>query len=214
MLITEKNLAKGLRYLSELDRDLAAIWHALGSPPMWAREPGFPTLVHIILEQQVSLASAKAAFERLLEVATPLTPTNFLAIDAAMLKRVGFSRQKIVYVRHLAGLILEGWLDLEALDGQTDDDVRVELLKVKGIGVWTSDIYLLMALQRPDIWPSGDLALAVAAQSIKRLDKRPTPQALDAIGEGWKPWRSVAARLLWQYYLSKPVPRRSSRRMG
>lgn len=208
-IITEKNLVEGLRYLSARDDDLADIWRELGTPPMWARAPGFPTLVHIILEQQVSLASAKAAFERLLEVAAPLTPRSFLSIDDGTLKRVGFSRQKIVYGRHLAASIREGRLDLESLVGRTDEEARAELLKVKGIGVWTSDIYLLMALRRPDIWPSGDLAIAVAVQRIKRLRERPQPEILDALSEGWKPWRSVAARLLWHYYLSKPAPRQT-----
>jgi DNA-3-methyladenine glycosylase II len=172
---------------------------------MWAREPGFPTLIHIILEQQVSLASARAAYDRLLAAASPLTPDRFLELDDAQLKRIGFSRQKTAYGRELAGAILGGRLDLAGLETLDDADVRSELTGIKGIGPWTADIYLLMALRRPDVWPSGDLALASAAQRVKRLAARPTPDELDTLGADWAPWRAVAARLLWHYYLSEPV---------
>jgi DNA-3-methyladenine glycosylase II len=172
---------------------------------MWAREPGFPTLIHIILEQQVSLASAKAAYQRLLAAASPLTPDRFLELDDAALKRIGFSRQKTAYSRELARAVLSGRLDLAELETRDDVTVRSELTQIKGIGPWTADIYLLMALRRPDVWPSGDLALATAAQRVKRLASRPTPDELDALGAKWKPWRAVAAWLLWHYYLSDPV---------
>jgi DNA-3-methyladenine glycosylase II len=201
-LLTPDALSHGLRILSDRDSDLAQILKDLGPPPMWSREPGFPTLVHIILEQQVSLASAKAAYDRLLATASPLTPESFLNLGDATLKSIGFSRQKISYTRHLAGLIIAGQLDLASLSVTDDEVVRSELLKVKGVGNWTVDIYLLMALSRPDVWPSGDLALAVAVQNVKRLRTRPTQGELAVIGAEWKPWRSVAARILWHYYLS------------
>jgi DNA-3-methyladenine glycosylase II len=172
---------------------------------MWAREPGFPTLIHIILEQQVSLASARAAYDRLLVAASPLTPARFLELDDAELKTIGFSRQKTAYGRELAGAILDGRLNLTELGTLDDADVRSELMGIKGIGPWTADIYLLMALRRPDVWPSGDLALASAAQRVKRLAARPTPDELDTLGADWTPWRAVAARLLWHYYLSDLV---------
>ncbi len=170
---------------------------------MWARESGFSTLLHIILEQQVSLASARSAHNKLLEIASPLTPVRFLRLDDATLKAVGFSRQKTHYGRELARSILEGLLDLEALSAMDDAAVRAELVKIKGIGRWTADIYLLMVLRRPDIWPVGDLALAVAAQKVKRLKTRPTTAELDEISAPWKPWRAVAARILWHSYLSE-----------
>jgi DNA-3-methyladenine glycosylase II len=172
---------------------------------MWAREPGFPTLIHIILEQQVSLASARAAYERLLAADSPLTPARFLEFDDATLKTIGFSRQKTRYGRELARAILDGRLDLAGLHTLDDASARSELVVIKGIGPWTADIYLLMALRRPDVWPSGDLALANAAQRVKRLASRPAPDELDALGIAWKPWRAVAARLLWHYYLSDMV---------
>jgi len=171
---------------------------------MWDREPGFPTLVHIILEQQVSLASAKAAYDRLLAAASPLTPAIFLEFDDVELKRFGFSRQKTTYGRGLAQAILDGHLDLAKLEALDDAAVRSELMVIKGIGPWTADIYLLMALRRPDVWPIGDLALASAAWRVKGLASRPTPEELDDLGAGWRPWRAVAARLLWRYYLSAP----------
>ncbi|HEV7858248.1 MAG TPA: hypothetical protein VGO91_06425 [Pyrinomonadaceae bacterium] len=205
--ITEETLARGLQLLSARDRDLAHILNELGPPPMWFREPGFPTLIHIILEQQVSLASARAAFQRLRAVAKPLTPHNFLLLDDGTLKAIGFSRQKIIYGRHLSNSIVEGGLDLRRLVALEDEEARAELLKIKGIGHWTADIYLLMALRRQDIWPGGDLALAVAVQRIKRLPARPSPFELESISAPWRPWRAVAARLLWHYYLSGPKMR-------
>ena len=200
--LTEETFEAGLQVLCDRDPDLAQILTKLGPPPMWAREPGFPTLIHIILEQQVSLASAKAAYDRLLATASPLTPAHFLELDDVALKTIGFSRQKTAYGRELAQAIISGSLDLAELKDMDDAAVRSELIKVKGIGPWTVDIYLLMALRRPDVWPIGDLALASAAQGVKRLPTRPTPEELDALGAGWRPWRAVAARLLWHYYLS------------
>ena len=200
--LTEERLIEGLNDLSKADPDLAIIFHRLGPPPLWARKPGFPTLIHIILEQQVSLASARAAFDRLLATVSPLTPERFLALDDVTLKTIGFSRQKTAYGRYLAQAIVAGQLDLTTLPAKDDTTVRAELTKIKGIGPWTANIYLLMVLRRPDIWPSGDLALAVAVQRVKGLTARPTPTELDALATAWQPWRAVAARLLWHYYLN------------
>jgi DNA-3-methyladenine glycosylase II len=200
--LTEYTFAQGLLFLSEHDPDLAKVLLDLGPPPMWLREPGFPTLVHIILEQQVSLASARAAFNRLVAAISPLTPERFLELDDVSLKVIGFSRQKTTYTRHLAELIVQGSLTLDKLSTMDDMQARSDLLQVKGIGPWTADIYLLMALRRPDVWPSGDLALVSAVQSVKRLPNRPSPDQLDEIGQRWRPWRAVAARILWHYYLN------------
>jgi DNA-3-methyladenine glycosylase II len=201
--LTETSLARGLSQLAKTDADLARVLKLHGRPPLWAREPGFMTLVLIMLEQQVSLASAQATYERLLAIVSPLTPESFLALDDATLKRAGFSRQKIAYVRHLAQLIIEGELDLPALEAMSDEEARTQLMRVKGIGPWTAEIYLLRALLRPDAWPAGDLALAIAAQQVKNLPARPTPDQLHELGNIWKPWRAVAARLLWQHYLNR-----------
>lgn len=205
--LDEFSLIKGLRHLSRSDADLARIFKQLGAPPMWERAEGFPTLVHIILEQQVSLASARAAFARLVEAAAPLMPQSFLEFDDEELRRFGFSRQKALYARGLARAIVDGQLDLAALHGMDDTAARVELMRVKGIGAWTADIYLLMALRRRDAWPSGDLALAVALQDVKSLPARPTRVEIEALAEPWRPWRAVAARLLWSHYLdNKAAP--------
>jgi DNA-3-methyladenine glycosylase II len=170
---------------------------------MWSRRPGFATLLQIILEQQVSLASAQAAFNRLRAAVSPLTPARFLELDDAMLKAVGFSRQKTDYGRHLARAIVAGRFQPSALARMDDETAREALIRLKGIGPWSADIYLLMALRRPDAWPGGDLALAVAVRKVKRLRALPTPEKMDAIGAGWRPWRAVAARMLWHAYLSE-----------
>jgi DNA-3-methyladenine glycosylase II len=204
--LTQETFEQGLQFLSDRDSDLAQILTKFGPPPMWEREPGFPTLVHIILEQQVSLASARAAYDRLRKAASPLTPVRFLELDEATLKGIGFSRQKAAYGRSLAKALVDGHLNLDKLAMMHDTNARAELTKFKGIGPWTADIYLLMALGRPDIMPSADLALATAAQKVKRLASRPTPDELNTLSKNWKPWRAVAARLLWHSYLSQRPP--------
>lgn len=203
-VLDETTLLEGLEYLSRCDPDMGNIRKRYGIPPVWSREPGFSTLIYIILEQQLSLASAKAAYDRLLAAVNPLTPERFLALDDVALKRIGFSRQKIIYGRHLAAAIIIGSLDLEALGTMDDGAVKSELMKIKGIGAWTADIYLLRALLRANAWPGGDLALAVAVQEVKRLPIRPSPDELEMMSRIWEPWRAVAARLLWLYYLERP----------
>jgi DNA-3-methyladenine glycosylase II len=200
--LNAETFALGLSTLSERDPDLARILQILGPPPMWARDEGFATLIQIILEQQVSLASAKAAFDRLSAAVLPLTPAGFLALDDATLKAIGFSRQKAGYGRHLAEAIVAGRFDPDALRDLDDDAARAALVSLKGIGPWSADIYLLMALRRPDVWPAGDLALAQAAQRAKGLSCCPSPKELEALATPWRPWRAVAARLLWHLYLS------------
>ncbi|HEY83487.1 MAG TPA: DNA-3-methyladenine glycosylase 2 family protein [Chloroflexi bacterium] len=195
-------LLKGVQELAKRDADLARIATTYGPPPLWEREPGFHTLIHIILEQQVSLASAKAAYKRLEKAVDPLEPKNFLMLTDEALKQIGFSRQKTRYGRELANAIIDGSLDLSGLEELEDEDAKEQLMKIKGIGPWTSDIYLLMALGRPDIWPKGDLALEIAIQRVKGWSKRPTPEEARKMSDEWRPWRAVAARLLWHFYLS------------
>jgi len=202
--LTRRSLLRATRELSARDPDLAGVVETFGPPPLWARETGFPTLIHIILEQQVSLASAKAAYNRLLVATGRLVPERFLALRDEELKAIGFSRQKTIYGRALAEAILYGRLDLALIATLDDAEAKAQLTAIKGIGSWTADIYLLMVLRRPDTWPSGDLALAVAVQRVKRLRKRLTPERLQKVGQAWRPWRAVAARILWHYYLSSP----------
>ena len=136
-------------------------------------------------------------------LAPALTPRSFLMHDDASLRAAGFSRQKALYCRLAARSILEGDLDLDALELLEDDAARSALLALKGVGPWTAEIYLLMCLCRPDAWPSGDLALQLAAREVKRLDARPTAAELEALAEKWRPWRAVAARILWSHYLNR-----------
>ena len=201
--LTGRRFARGIEELTYHHRYFARVVERFGPPPMWERAPGFPTLIHIILEQQVSLASALAAFKRLEAAAKPLSPQTFLALDDAALRAIGFSRQKTAYGRHLSHAILEGALNLDMLHTLPDDAVRTSLMQIKGIGAWSANIYLLMVLLRPDIWPSGDLALAVAAQAVLRRKTRPSTLELDLLSAAWSPWRAVAARILWHDYLSR-----------
>jgi DNA-3-methyladenine glycosylase II len=201
-MLTETTLLHAVEHLSQTDPDLAQIVARFGPPPLWAREPGFPTLVLMILEQQVSLASARAAYDRLAAAVGEITPASVLQLDDATLRTIGFSRQKTAYTRHLAVAIEEGRFDPQALGPMDDDEVRRALVALKGIGPWTAEVYLLMALGRPDAWPHYDLGLIVAAQEIKALPQRPSPQELESLAEPWRPYRAVAARILWHHYLS------------
>jgi DNA-3-methyladenine glycosylase II len=196
-------LLQGVRELATRDETFARITATYGPPPLWEREQGFHTLILIILEQQVSLASAKAAYNRLAEAVNPLTPKKFIGLTDEELRQIGFSRQKTRYGRELANATINGSLDLSGLDRLEDEEAKEQLMKVKGIGSWTADIYLLMALGRPDIWPKGDLALEVAIQRVKGWLRPPTPEEARKMSEEWQPWRAVAARLLWHFYLSE-----------
>jgi len=201
-LITQETLETGVRYLCEKDSDLKEIINTYGNPPLWNREPGFATLIYIILEQQVSLASARAAYNRLQESISPVTPENFLTLDPVKLKQIGFSRQKSGYATNLAHLICNKKIDLGQLDNLSDSEVSDILIQIKGIGYWTINIYLLMALGRKDIWPKGDLALINALKAVKGLSTKIDEKKIKRITSKWQPWRSVAARILWHYYLS------------
>ena len=208
-ILSENVFAQGVRLLVDRDAHLAEVVEKYGLPPLWVRKPGFPTLVYIILEQQVSLASAKAAFDRLKEAVRPLTPNLFLELTDTELLRIGFSRQKTLYTRLLAESLSRRHFDLRYLHDLHDDAARKMLVAFKGIGKWTADIYLLSALRRPDIWPTGDLALATAVQEVKRLRRRPSPERLEKMSAPWRPWRAIAARLFWHHYLSKRGQRTS-----
>jgi DNA-3-methyladenine glycosylase II len=193
--------------LSANDPDLAAIVARHGAPPLWGREPGFETLVQIILEQQVSLGSALAAVGRLRSALgindfNPLTPHAVLELGDEAMRTAGITRQKAGYLVGLASDLTSGRLDLAAVAAAPDEDARTVLMTVAGIGRWTADIYLLIALGRPDIWPDGDLALAAATRRAKGLAALPTRDEQRAIAAAWQPWRAVAARILWHAYLA------------
>ena len=202
-MLDEHSFAAAVAELSSADSDLAAIVEQHGIPEFWAREPGFPTLVLLILEQQVSLASARAAYGRLVTRLGGLTPRGVLESTDEELRSDGFSRQKNRYARALAAAVADGALDLEAVAELDDVDVRTALVALPGIGPWTAEVYLLSALRRPDTWPTGDIALQEGARRAKGLELRPSSGELEAIGEAWRPHRATAARLLWHLYLSE-----------
>ena len=201
--LNKKSLIEAVEYLEVRDRHLKLVVSKFGPPPLWEREEGFKTLIYIILEQQVSLASAKAAYDKLLKKIGSITSVNFLKLSDVELKLIGFSRQKTSYGRNLADAIITERLNLTELSDLDDAQAKEQLMNIKGIGPWTADIYLLMALGRPDIWPNGDIALASAVQKLKGIASRPSFEELNSMSLKWKPWRAVAARILWHYYLSE-----------
>jgi DNA-3-methyladenine glycosylase II len=195
-------LEAAVRVLARRDRDLRDLVARHGPPPLWSRPPGFATLVRIILEQQVSLASAQAVFRRVRVAAGGVSVPRVYALGYQGLRRAGLTRQKARYVATLAEQIAGGAVRLSSLAGASDAAARAELIRLHGVGEWTADIYLLMALRRPDIWPTGDLALVTALTRAKRLPARPSADEAATIAAAWAPWRSVAARILWHAYLS------------
>ena len=209
--LTQKSLALAARELAARDKLLAAIHANHGDPPLWRRASGFSTLVHIILEQQVSLKSAKAMLVRLEGAVQPFTPERFIELGDTYLRRLGVTRQKSAYVLHLSSSIVSGELSFTRLARMSDDDARGALTRIKGIGSWSADVYLLMAMRRADIWPAGDLALAVAMKELKGLPHRPGPIELEKLAERWRPHRAVAARMLWQYYLGHKKAHRTQK---
>jgi len=200
-LLTRATLPEATRYLARRDKDLAAIYKRFGVPPLWARRPGFDTLLQIILEQQVSLASARSIGNRLRQNIQPFTPERIIELGEDYLRTLGLTRQKAHYCVQLAEAFAEG--RLEKIGRLPDEEVYARLVSIKGIGSWSANIYLLMALRRPDIWPDGDIALATAAMEVKEMPARPSFKDLNAMAEDWRPYRSVAARMLWHYYLRR-----------
>ena len=201
--LTPEIIASAAQHLAQRDPHLALVLKQNGPPPLWARRPGFTTLIQIILEQQISLASAASMFRRLKENIAPFTPARFVELGEAYLRSLGLTRQKSGYCVHLAAAIVSHELRLKSLSSMPDSEARTELMRIKGLGSWSADIYLLMALKRPDIWPSGDVALISTVTKLKRLPTRPNADQLLRIAERWRPFRAVAARMLWHHYLQE-----------
>ena len=200
-MLDEQSLLSAVEVLVAKDTTLLEIIKKPGSPPLWSRKPTFSTLVKIILEQQVSLVSAQAAYNKLTNAINPLNPKTFITLTDKELRNIGFSRQKTKYCRILSEAILDGDINLDEIKEKSDHDAMKTLTALKGVGPWTASIYLLMALKRPDIWPEGDRALLVAMKESMNLTSVPNPAEALLIAESWKPWRSVAARILWHSYL-------------
>jgi len=198
-----EGLEEGARILARRDPGLARILGEHGLPRFPRRPAGFGTLLHIILEQQPSIDIAKKLWHRLRRRCRPLTPANFLELDVATLNNCGFTRQKIGYARGLASAIEERRFSPAALARLDDDAAMAAITALKGFGAWSAEVFLLFALGRPDVWPAEDLALRIAVQWMHETPERPTGRELRALGEAWRPWRSVAACILWQFYLAR-----------
>jgi DNA-3-methyladenine glycosylase II len=199
----EANFHSLCNELISKDKDLHYIVEQYGYPPMWTRRASFATLIHIILEQQVSLASARAALNKLKGKIGTITPKKLLTLSDHELKACYFSRQKIVYSRCLAEAIIAKRIILKELSGGSDAEIRDGLKKIKGIGDWTVDVYLLFALKRTDVFPLGDLAMVNALKAIKKLPKETSQEQLLKLSERWRPYRSIAAMFFWHHYIQK-----------
>jgi len=207
---TEADLKAALMRLLEADPRLKAVLTVAGSPPLRRRAGGFMGLAFIVCGQQLSTASAGAIWGRLEKAFAPLDHHNVLRARTPQLQRAGLSRAKIKTFRTVARAVRDGHLDLEALAELPADAAHAALVAYNGIGPWTADIYLLFCIGHADAFPAGDLALQEAARLAFRKKKRPTAKELERMAERWRPWRGVAARLLWTYYRAvkrrDPVP--------
>ena len=189
--------------LAARDSDLRRIINLYGYPPLWSRPNTYESLVHIILEQQVSLASALSALNKLKGKVQEINPAQILLLTDAELRDCYFSRQKSAYVRYLAEAIVSGQIDLAAFEEMEDAEIRTALTVLKGIGNWTVDVYLMFVLQHTDIFPLGDLAAVNALKHLKSLNAGASKEEVMAIAGQWQPYRTVACMLLWHYYLNR-----------
>ena len=200
---SEDNFQSICNKLARKDKELNTIIKTHGHPPMWTRPANFQSLILFILEQQVSLASAYAAFKMLREKIGVVTPSKILLLTDEELRACYFSRQKIIYARELANAIQSKQLQLKKFTSATDEEVRHELKKIKGIGDWTADVYLMHSLQRTDLFPLGDIALVNSLKETKLLHKHITKEEMLVIAEPWRPYRTIAAMILWHAYIKK-----------
>ena len=189
--------------LAAKDKDLDSILQQYGHPPMWSRPARFQSLILTILEQQVSLASAYAAYTKLRERVGLVTPAKILQLSDAEMRACYFSRQKMLYARELARAIQDKKINLRQLGTAPDEEIRFELKKIKGIGDWTVDVYLMHALQRTDLFPLGDIALVNSLREVKQLSRDVSKPEMLAIAEGWRPYRTIAAMILWHSYIQR-----------
>ena len=187
--------------LAKKDKELKAIIRQYGYPPMWTRPATFQSLILFILEQQVSLASAYAAFKKLKEKIGYVTPAKILSLSDEELRSCYFSRQKITYARELAKAVQSKQLRLKNFLNAHEDEIRIELKKIKGIGDWTVDVYLMHSLRRTDLFPLGDIALVNSLKETKQLHPHTTKEKMLKISEPWRPYRTIASMILWHAYI-------------
>ena len=199
--LDEARLKAALDQLAALDPDIAAAMPRIGYPAPRIRDPGFATLLRIVVAQQISTRAAAAIWARLEAAAAPvLSAESLLALTDTEFRAIGFSARKVEYARDLARAVAEGRLDLDALATHEEAELVAQIAALRGFGRWSAEIYGLFALGRVDIFPADDLALQVAAMRLKRLPARPTAKALRELAEAWRPWRGAAAVFLWHYY--------------
>ncbi len=199
-----KGFRNGLKYLSVTCPHMHDAMQSCGRPKSRKRDPGFTTLVQIIVGQQVSVRAGAAIWGRLKVLLSDVSPESVLEVSQDSLCSAGLSRAKARYVTGIAHAIVQGDLDLKRLNRCKEDTIRRQLIALKGIGLWTADIYLMFAIGRPDILPIGDIALRAATASLLGLKERPSPAELGKIGERWRPYRTVASVMLWHYYKKMP----------
>ncbi len=197
------NFNRYCNLLSKRDEHLNVIIQEYGYPPMWTRKQGFETLILTILEQQVSLAAAFAAYKKLKQKIGNVTPSKILAMSNEELRACYFTRQKQVYAKELATAFISRQLQWKKFSEMTDEDVRIQLISIKGIGHWTADVYLMHALQRTDLFPLGDIALVNSLKERKQLPPHISKEEMLQIAEPWKPYRTIAAMMLWHAYIKK-----------
>ena len=202
----DETLRPALEALAARDADIARHYAHCGLPPERGRPLGFAGLAQIIAAQQVSAASAHAIIGRLEAALRPCTPQGFLELDEVALQAIGLSRPKMRYCRALAEDILAGRIDLDGLSSLDDEAAIEHLVRAKGIGVWSAEVYLLFALRRPDVWPADDLAVRVAVQRVKGLAARPGRAEMRELAAPWRPHRSAAARFMWHAYHHPGLP--------
>jgi DNA-3-methyladenine glycosylase II len=200
------DIRAGLAALTLACPHLAKVYAVTGEPPLRVRRPGFAGLAHVIVYQQLSITSADAIWGRLAALLQPFDPATLLAAADEALRRVGLSRSKIATLRVLAEAIANGALNLDALARAPEETIHAELTALKGIGPWTADIYIMFSLGRADAWSPGDLALQYAVKDALLLAERPSLAQMNDVAEAWRPWRGVAARLLWSYYAVQRRP--------
>lgn len=199
-ILTLRTMQGDLRALARTDPQVAAALERYGYPELRRRPPGFETLLRAIVYQQISIHAAAAIWKRIEAAVVPLTAEAYCAIGDDVIRACGFSRQKLLYARSLAELVASGEVPLAALDQMDDEEAIQQLVKIKGIGRWTAEIYLMFALGRRDMFPADDLGLVVGMQRLKGLRRRPDRKRMLKLGEPWRPRRSAAAHLLWHYF--------------